>query len=385
MSAIDSCKVHAVLVGAGHAHLDLLHQSARLRRAGVRLTLVAPRMFHYSGLATGVLSGALAPEAAAIDVAALARHAGVDYRPGRVAAIDRAGRRLLLDTGESLSFDAVSLNVGSEASARAAKRPDAGEWTVKPLDRLFALRDAIEESVRKGASPPTVVVAGGGQTGCEVAAAIAALLGRLGLPAHVFLAARGAPAWGPPEALRRLHRVLTDRGVTILDASVVDRGSDYCRLSDGQRLPCDHLVWATGLRPPPLIAALGLPLSADSRLRVTPSLCSIADEAIFGVGDCAVLDHAPRPTAGVFGVRAAPVLLNNLAALADGRPVRRFNPQRTWLSIMDLGDGQGLAIRGGSWSLGRPALRLKRYLDLGFVRRMRAPVPAELESPHDGL
>ncbi|MDI6624430.1 MAG: hypothetical protein QME55_06840, partial [Brevundimonas sp.] len=70
MSAIDSCKVHAVLVGAGHAHLDLLHQSARLRRAGVRLTLVAPRMFHYSGLATGVLSGALAPEAAAIDVAA---------------------------------------------------------------------------------------------------------------------------------------------------------------------------------------------------------------------------------------------------------------------------------------------------------------------------
>jgi NADH dehydrogenase FAD-containing subunit len=142
------------------------------------------------------------------------------------------------------------------------------------------------------------------------------------------------------------------------------------------------MVWATGLRPPPLVAALGLPLSADSRLRVTPSLCSIADEAIFGVGDCAVLDHAPRPTAGVFGVRAASVLLNNLAALAGGRPVRRFNPQRSWLSIMDLGDGQGLAIRGGLWSLGRPALRLKRYLDLGFVRRMRAPAfPGGDQSP----
>lgn len=374
-----------MLVGAGHAHLHLLHQSALLRRAGVRVTLVAPRTFHYSGLATGVLSGVLAPEAAAIDIAALARFAGVDYRPGRVAAIDRAERRLLLDNGETLSFDAVSLNIGSEASARVTKRPEAGEWSVKPLDRLFALRDAIEDSVRQGSSPPTVVVAGGGQTGYEVAAAIAGLLGRLGLPSHVFLAVRGAPVWGPPAALRRLHQLLTDRGVTVLQASVAGRGADYCRLSDGQRLPCDHLVWATGLRPPSLISALGLPLSTDSRLRVTPALRSIADETIFGVGDCAVLDHAPRPTAGVFGVRAAPVLLNNLAALADGRPVRRFDPQRTWLSIMDLGDDRGLAIRGGLWSLGRPALRLKRYLDLGFVRRMRAPAPAEKDIPHDLL
>lgn len=383
MSAGKPSRLHAVLVGAGHAHLHLLHQSARLRRAGVRLTLVAPRTFHYSGLATGVLSGALAPETAAIDIAALARSAGVVYRPGRVTAIDRAERRLRLESGESLSFDAVSLNVGSEASAPAAIQPEPAVWSVKPLDRLFALREAIEVSVRQGSGPPTVVVAGAGQTGYEVAAAIAGLLRRLGQPSHVFLASRGAPAWGPPEALRRLHRVLTDRGVTILHTSVVERGPGHCRLSDGQRLPCDHLVWATGLRPPPLIAALGLPLSADSRLRVTPSLCSVADETLFGVGDCAVLDHAPRPTAGVFGVRAAPVLLNNLAALADGRPVRSFNPQRIWLSIMDLGDDQGLAIRGESWSLGRPALRLKRYLDLGFVRRMRAPVPPEIDSLND--
>lgn len=318
-----------------------------------------------------------------IDVAALARTTGVDYRPGRVTSIDRTRRRVVLESGESLQFDAASLNIGSEASPPAAILPEAGIWSVKPLDRLLALRTALEAAVRRGSGPQTVVVAGGGQTGYEVAAAAAGLMSRLGLPSHVFLASRGAPSWGPPEALRRLNQVLVDRGVTIVRASVVERGADYCRLADGERLPCDHLIWATGLRPPPLIAGLALPLSRDSRLRVTPSLCSIGDEAIFGVGDCAVLDHAPRPTAGVFGVRAAPVLLNNLAALADGRPVRRFNPQRAWLSIMDLGDGQGLAIRGGLWSLGRPALRLKRYLDLGFVRRMRAPAFPGRDSPHD--
>lgn len=382
MSSGSQAVIHAVLVGAGHAHLHLLHQSARLRRAGVRLTLIAPSRFHYSGLATAVLSGALPPQGALIDVAALTRATGVAYRPGRVASIDRAGRRVILESGESLQFDAASLNIGSEAAAPAAIQPEPGVWSAKPLDRLFALRAALEAAARRGCGPQTVVVAGGGQTGYEVAAAAAGLMRRLGLPTHVFLVSRHAPSWGPPAALHRLNQVLADRGVTIIRASVVARGDDHCRLADGQRLPCDQLIWASGLRPPELISTLALPLSPDSRLRVTPSLCSIADQTIFGVGDCAVLDHAPRPAAGVFGVRAAPVLLNNLAALADGRPQRSFDPQRTWLSIMDLGDERGLAIRGRLWSLGRPALRLKRYLDLGFVRRMRAPVPTEKDSPH---
>ncbi len=383
MRSAAQSKLHAVLVGAGHAHLHLLHRSDQLRRLGVRLTLIAPRQFYYSGLASGVLSGALPREAAMIDIAALARATGVEYRPDLVTALDPSTRSLLLASGESLGFDVVSFNVGSEASIPAELRAEPGVWTVKPLDRLLALRDELEASLSQGAAPPSVVVAGGGQTGFEVAAAVAGLLRRLGLPPQVTLASKDTPKWGPAGAISRLQKVLADQGVVFVKASVLERGPGHCRLSDGQQLPCDHLVWAGGLRPPTLISELGLPLSPDGRLRVTPSLCSVADETIFGVGDCAVLDHAPRPAVGVFGVRAAPVLFNNLAALADGRPVRRFDPQGRWLSIMDLGNEQGLAIRGRFWWLGRLALRAKRYLDLGFVQRMRASVPAEMDRPND--
>jgi hypothetical protein len=74
----------------------------------------------------------------------------------------------------------------------------------------------------------------------------------------------------------------------------------------------------------------------------------------------------------VFGVRAAGVLIDNLCATARGEPPGPYRPQARWLSILDLADGTGLAMRGSLWWAGRTALRLKRHLDLGFVKRSRA-------------
>lgn len=364
--------VHVVLVGAGHAHLYVLHHAARLRQAGVRLTLVAPQWFHYSGLATAVLSGDLEPGAGVIDVGALAHAVGVDWRPGRVVAVDRDGRTLVLDTGQSLAFDAASFNIGSETTPPPGASAVPGLWRVKPLTELLDLREALAAAASAGIDTPAVVVAGGGPSGFEVVAALAGLARRLGLESPLYLVTPTGASWGPPGARRRLCETLIARGVTIVDSAVADYRPGHCTLGDGRVLPCDHLVWAGGLRPPSLIAALDLPLAADGRLTVSPTLCSIGDATIFGVGDCAVIEGAARPAAGVFGVRAAPILLNNLMALGDDRPLRRFQPQRRWLSIMDLGDGHGLAMRGRLWWLGRSALRLKRALDLAFVRRMRA-------------
>ena len=183
----------------------------------------------------------------------------------------------------------------------------------------------------------------------------------------------GNATWGPKRAVAQLIATLQRRGVVVLPGEVVERGIGVCRLSDGQSLPCDMLVLATGLSAAPVVASLGLPLSDDRRLRVGPTLQSIADPAVFAVGDCSVIDGAPRPAAGVFGVRAVPVLLHNLAALGSGGRMRRYVPQRRWLSIMDLGDGTGLATRGRLWWMGPVALALKRRLDLGFIDRMRAP------------
>lgn len=373
-----------VLVGAGHAHLHLVRQAIVLRGAGLAVTLVAPRRFHYSGLASGVLSGALEVEAAEIDVAALAAEFGVRHLPQPVTAIDCGARRLTVAGGAIEPFDVLSLNIGSVVSDPHGLAARSAVWPVKPLANLFALRARIETRIAQGGTSPRIVVAGGGQSALEIAASLCGLFEQAGLRPDVTVIAPAFGAGLPAAARARLLAALEARGTGFRTGAVVEREADVCRLADGVVCACDYLVLATGLVAPPLIAALALPMDDDGRLRLTPTLQSAGDPVIFAAGDCAVIADAPRPAAGIFGVRAAPVLLNNLTALGDGRPRKTYQPQRRWLAIMDLGDGLALAHRGRLWWLGRAALRLKRYLDLGFVRRMRAP-PSRQESIYDQL
>jgi NADH dehydrogenase FAD-containing subunit len=326
-----------------------------------------------------VLSGALPPSRASLNVAALAARCGVPHVPAEVIGVDRSARRLSLSSGEEFSYDAVSFNIGSITDFPGDQEGDGATWPVKPLHRLLALRSEVETQIREGGGSPAIVVAGGGPTGFEVAAALAGLCERHGLRPDIHLLRRSPPDWAPPAALARLSSALERRGVVMVDGEAVERGPVACRLADGRALPCDVLVLATGLKAPPVVAGLGLPLSDDGRLRVGPTLQSPEDPAVFAAGDCAVIAGARRPAAGVFGVRAGPVLARNLAALGAGKRMRRYTPQARWLSVLDLGDWTGLALRGGLWSQGRGALALKRRIDLGFLDRLRAASGEVLE------
>ena len=372
-------RVRVVLAGAGHAHLEVLQRAGELRAAGVEPILVAPPTFHYSGLASAVLSGALPPGRACLDVAALAARFAVPHIPAEVTEVDRAARRLRLSDGQDLGYDAVSFNVGSVTDVPGELSGDKAIWPVKSLARLIALRGEVEAHIGARGESPAIVVAGGGPTGFEVAAALAGMSERNGVRPDLRLVHRSGPDWAPPPALARLTTTLARRGVALTQGEVSGRGPGTCVLSDGRALPCDLLVLATGLTAPPVIATLGLPLSTDGRLEVGPTLRTATDPAIFAVGDCAVIAGARRPAAGIFGVRAAPVLVRNLAALGTGSRMRAYAPQSRWLSILDLGNGTGLALRGGHWSLGRGALVLKRRLDLGFLDRLRTASGEVLE------
>lgn len=357
------------LVGAGHAHLHLLAHAGRLRAAGLDPVLVAPGRFDYSGLATGVLSGAIEEEAAGLDVAALAKAAQVERHPTQVGAVDLAGRRLILAEGAPQAFDLISLNIGSVSRDPRGLARQPAVWSVKPLAHLFAFKAWLEAEMTRRSASPQVVIAGAGQTGFEIAAALAGLAARHGVAPRIRLVGDAAASWAPGGAGRHLRQALARRGVVFEPGEVIARTSSACQLEDGRSLPCDALVLAAGLEAPPLIGALGLPVGADGRLIVSPQMRSLAHDRVFAAGDCAVIDGAERPAAGVFGVRAAPVLLANLIARATDAPLKAYRPQARWLSIMDLGDGTGLALRGDFWTHGRPALWLKRRLDLGFVAR----------------
>lgn len=349
-----------LLLGAGHAHLHLLDRAADLA-PHYEVVLVAPRWFHYSGTASAVATGDLPPTAGRIDVAALADRRGVRHLVGRVVDLDPVGRTARTvgeDGGEGtagdLAFDVVSLNLGSVVETTLLA-PEAGPGVVpvKPLTGLELLR---------GVAGRRVSIVGGGASGLELGAHAAAV------GARVTLLARDTGTDLPPGAVRRLQRHLRARGVDLrAGAVVVSIGPDGCTLADGTVVPHDLAVLATGLVAPPEVLRWGL---GDARgIPVTATLTHSEHPHVMAAGDCAHFLPAPLARVGVHGVRQGPVLLAGLLARAGAGTPAAYEPPRHWLSVLDLGDGRGLAARGRWWWEGRSALWLKRRIDRRWLAR----------------
>ena len=342
-----------LLVGAGHAHLHLIDRAAELA-AHYEVTLVAPRWFDYSGTASAVATGDLPPEAGGVDVAALAAQHGVRHVVGRLVDLDPRARTARADDGSELTFDVVSLNVGSvvDPALLPPQRP-ASVVPTKPLTGLEALRATAGRRVS---------VVGGGASGLELAAHAAAA------GARVTLLAEEVGGDLPAGAVRRLARCLRARGVALRPGvAVVAVGAEVTILADASEVPHDLAILATGLVAPPELARWGL---GDERgVPVTATLAHPEHPHVLAAGDCAHFLPSPLPRVGVHGVRQGPVLLAGLLARARGEQAPAYRPQRRWLAVPDLGDGRGLAVRGRWWWEGRAALWLKRRIDRRWLAR----------------
>lgn len=356
---------HLVLVGAGHAHLHLIGNAEQLQQAGYRITVVAPRWFDYSGTASSIATGRRDPAVGRIDVAALT--AGrIEHRQVRATTVDLATRtvRTSADHAEPITWDVVSVNVGSVAHRPAGLVLDESAIGVKPLSSLAELRERLAHApVERG---HRVTVVGAGPSGIELAAHLAA---RSDTEVVRLLEAGEHLAPGLPEAaVRRLTALLTRRGVQIqTGARLAEIGEHEVVLVDGTRLEHDHVVLATGLAPPPL--ATEPDLGGPHGIPVRATLQHRDHDDVYAAGDCADFLPGRLPRIGVHGVRQGPVLLTALLARDSGGDPPTYRPQAQALSVLDLGDGVGLAVRGRRWWLGRASLLLKGWLDRRWLSR----------------
>lgn len=353
-------------MGAGHAHLHLIRNASRLARAGYRTTVVAPRWFDYSGAASAIAAGSREPGTGRIDVADLAREEPLQHQQGLVTDVDFDTRSVTMENGARVGWDLVSFNIGSVACMPPATASASSIVGVKPLLELIRLRGRL-------AQPPAgrghhVTVMGGGASGIELAAHLAARPDTDRV--HLLETGPHIGAFLPQRARRRLVGLLEARGVQILtetDPIRVEEG--VVLLRDGTRLSHDTVVLATGLAPPPL--ATRTPHGGRGGFPVRATLQHRDHDDVYAAGDCADFLPASLPRIGVHGVRQGPVLLAAFEARADGAPAPIYRPRRQALSILDLGSGTALAVRGQWWWLGPASLTLKHRIDRKWLATYR--------------
>ncbi len=366
-----------LLVGAGHAHLEILRRCHLHPLPGVELEVVSlGPLHHYSGMAPGYLQGIYREEEIAVRVPELAARAGGSFVAGRAVGILPGEQRVRVETsaGERLiSYDLVSFAVGSNTVGVEDPGVAGEAQRIKPLARVRDLRQRLLALADDGDGEVPLAVVGGGAAGVEVALAAAAVLEK-GQRAHriTLLDSGDEILAGYRERFRRrAGAILAERGIAVRTGQrVAAVHAGEVLTADGGRVPSRLTVWLTGAVAWPLFQGSGLPLDERGFLLLDDALRSVADPRIFAVGDCGTLaSHPDTPKAGVYAVREAPVLWASLqAAIAEGEPPR-YTPQRGFLSILNTGDGRALLDYKGIVSHSRWAWRLKDAIDRRFMAR----------------
>ncbi|HXC52171.1 MAG TPA: FAD-dependent oxidoreductase [Candidatus Limnocylindrales bacterium] len=361
-----------VLVGAGHTHVLVLRRWIDTP-VDADVTIVTAREDStYSGMVPGVIAGNYRIEDARIAVRPLAGRARAAVIIETAQRVDPERRVIQLSTGAELAYDVASLDVGS--AVRGLDTPGVREHAIatRPID------DFDERVQRRidglGKARLRIAVVGGGAAGVEVSFVMRARLAAQRISAAITLVCGKdglLPGYGS-RAQRLVMREASKRGITIDRSADVERVDGDGALLFGRRVEADLVVWATGPAAPALIAASPLPHDSHGFVSVAPTLAVAGTRALFAAGDCATIDGAEWvPKAGVHAVREAPLLEKNLRAAIAGAALEEYVPQRSFLSLLNLGDDRAIATKWGLAVSGRMAWRLKDRIDRGFVRQFR--------------
>ena len=144
--APESPARHAsLLIGAGHAHVEVLRQAAV--RAAARpptsccWSTASPRST--PGMLPGFVAGHYRATELAIDAVALARRAGAEVVLERACRIDAASQRVVTESGREIAYDFASLDVGSGVAGSGLPGVDVHALPVRPIERLIEGVDAL--------------------------------------------------------------------------------------------------------------------------------------------------------------------------------------------------------------------------------------------------
>jgi NADH dehydrogenase len=317
-----------VIVGGGAAGLELATRLGNTlgKRGRALVTLVDRSRTHiWKPLLHAIAAGSLRRSQHELNYIAQAHWHGFHYRIGEMVGLNRAEKSVLLgpvadDDGReimpaaALPYDTLVIAIGSITNDFAT--PGAAEFAV-PLEtpeqasrfnkRLVnACLRAQHQAAPVRPGQLHVAIIGAGATGTELAAElhrtareiIAYGLDRIDPQRDLRIvlieaADRILPAL-PPRISTAVLQELVKIGVTVrTGARVAEVLQDGVRLSDGEIIPSELVVWSAGVKAPDFLADIGgLETNRINQLVVRQTLQTTRDDNIFAIGDCAA---CPRP------------------------------------------------------------------------------------------
>lgn len=377
-----------ILIGGGHAHVQVLTWLLKKPLAGVRTTLInsTPTVI-YSGMLPGYIAGNYQLEDLLIDLPELCTRADVDFIQSDVSGLNCLKQFLTMPPRPALRYDWLSINCGSLSNISAIDGAMEVGVPLRPLANFLQYLDNLSVQVQ-GLGQVHISIVGGGAGAFELAMALQHRFKRVLklpkvqidllyssdflLPVHnnavARLAKMEAQTWGI-NLLANFKVIKVCAGVLYSDA--------------GHQHSHGELFWIPGAASQPWLLNSGLNLDAKGFIKVNKFLVSQNFANVFAVGDIATVSPFDCPKSGVYAVRQGAVLSSNIAKKMQNLKLKAFTPQKTSLNLISLGKRKCLISFG---NLGLPGGSLawwwKDYLDRRFIQKFK---PADKTTKFDSL
>lgn len=391
-----------VILGAGYAGLRVaLDLAAATARNSIEAELVLVDRHDYHQVITWlhqVATDAIPAERARVPLRGLFSSEALTFIQAEVRAIQPDRHSVLTDAGP-IEYDRLVVALGSDTVW--PKIPGLAEAAL-PLrwwDEARRIKNQVTEqfaTAARASSPKerrclmTVVVAGGGYTGTQLAGELThwtpALADQYGLPLtdiHLLLVEaqeRLMPHW-QPRLSRRAAEILRRKGVDVRVNTPLMR-VEGCfvilgRPGGGEEIiRAGTLVWAGGVRPPGLLGEAGLPLERDGRVRVNQFLQAHGYPGIFVLGDSAFYlnDGEPLAATAAHALRQGEYVAELLIAQRRGESHEPYQPIKLGM-LVSLGGNDGVGDALGVPLSGLPAGLLKEGVERWYLTTIGALGP----------
>jgi NADH dehydrogenase len=298
------------------------------------------------------------------------------YRIGEMIGLDRAGRYVIVapfvdEDGDRVTpkrrfgYDTLVMALGSLTNDFGT--PGAREYAISLETSGEAQRfhrRLVNACIRAFAQGEpllshqlTVAIIGAGATGVELAAElhnttrtlVSFGFDRIDPDKDIKLivieaADRILPAL-PPRLSAAAMRLLENLKVSVrTSARVAEVLPQAVKLSSGEVIPAELVVWAAGVKAPEFLKDLdGLETNRINQLVVLPTLQTTRDENIFAIGDCAACPWLGKPEGTMVPPRAqsahqqASHMLKQLKRRLTGEPLTEWR-YRDFGSLVSLGE-----------------------------------------------
>ena len=347
-----------VLIGGGHSHALVLRMLGMNPLPGLRITLISDTSHTpYSGMLPAHVAGFYSFDQTHIDLRNLAQFAQAQFYLDRAMGLDLAKNQVICAEHPPVSFDYLSLDIGSTPATISVSGATEHAIPAKPVPKFLQGWNELLEGVSQQPNKPIrISIVGGGAGGVELA---------LNMHSHLHGVLKQAKVPGENLQInlfhsggnllpshnqwvsKRLTKVLLSRGIQLnLNARVGEVLADRVICESGLNIHSDYTFWVTQASAPNWLKASGLTTDSQGFVLVKDTLQSVSHSHIFAAGDIATMENYQRPKAGVFAVRQGKPLYNNLCHIFLGEELENYVPQKRYLGLIGTGDKQAYASWG---------------------------------------